>query len=210
MSRDEAVEESRAKQQSKVARVIRDYELNGMGDELVANWTENGDDQSSLRELAVHLNQTVLRAAMETAGMSPLDGEVENIYRLLTDGETSAGSQVEAETALSREGVAVDELEQDFVSHQAIHTYLTKYRDVEWRSQTDDEDRVAKTVGVVQRLQSRLTTVSERSLRKLRDAGRISLGDFDVLVDVRVFCEDCGTQRDIVDLLTEGGCGCER
>ena len=210
MSRDEPIEESRAKQRSKVARVIRDYELNGMGDELVANWTEKGDDQSSLRELAVHLNQTMLRAAMETAGMSPLDGEVENIYRLLTDDETSAGSQVEAETALRREGVAVDQLEQDFVSHQAVHTYLTKYRDVEWRSQTDDEDRVDKTVGVVQRLQSRLTTVSERSLRKLRDAGRISLGDFDVLVDVRVFCEDCSTQRDIVDLLTEGGCGCKR
>ena len=210
MSRDETVEESRTEQQSKVARVIRDYELNGMGDELVANWTDRGDDQSSLRELAVNLNQTMLRATMENAGMSPLDGEVENLYRLLTDDETSAGGQVEAETTLRREGVAVDQLKQDFVSHQAVHTYLTKYRDVEWRSQTDEQKRTGKTVDVVQRLQSRLTAVSQRSLRKLRDAGRISLGDFDVFVDVRVFCEDCGTQRDIVDLLTEGGCDCER
>jgi hypothetical protein len=35
------------------------------------------------------------------------------------------------------------------------------------------------------------------------------LGDFSLLVDVRVFCEECGTQRPIVELLEHGGCECQ-
>lgn len=210
MGTDEEAERTSTGHRSKVARVIREYGLNGTGDELVASWTDQGDDQRSLRELADHLNQALLRTAMEDAGMSPLDGEVENFYRLLTADETSAGNRTEAESTLRREGVAVEELERNFVSHQAVHTYLTEYRDVEWKSGTGERERVEKTLDSVQRLQSRLTAVSEQSLRKLSDKGLISVGDFDVFVDVNVFCEDCGTQRGIVDLLTERGCECEK
>ena len=32
---------------------------------------------------------------------------------------------------------------------------------------------------------------------------------FDVLVDLRVICRDCGTDSDVVSLLEEGGCDCE-
>lgn len=208
MVSDEATEGTSTGHRSKVERIIRKYGLDGTGDELVAYWTGGGDDQRSLRELADYLNREVLRSAMENAGMSPLSGEVGNFYRLLTDDDVSAGSRTEAETTLRREGVAVEELRRDFVSHQAVHTYLTKYRDVEWQSQTEERERVEKTVATVQRLQSRLAAVAEQNLRKLSSKGLISLGEFDVLIDARVFCEDCGVQLGLVDLLTEGGCDC--
>lgn len=210
MEPDDEAEETSTGHRSKVARVIREYELNGTGDELVASWTDQGDDQRSLRDLADHLNQALLRAAMEEAEMSPLDGEVENYYRLLTDDETSAGNKTEAESTLRREGVTVEELQRNFVSHQAVHTYLTEYRDVEWQSGTEKRDRVEKTLDTVQQLQSRLAAVSEQSLQKLSNKGLISAGNFDVFVDVNVFCEDCGTQRGIVDLLDKRGCKCEK
>ncbi|UPV76760.1 hypothetical protein M0R89_21435 (plasmid) [Halorussus limi] len=209
MDSDEKTEQTSTGHRSKVARVIGEYGLNGTGDELVASWTDQGDDQRSLRELADHLNQALLRTAMEDAGMNPLDGEVENFYRLLTDDETSAGNKTEAESTLRREGIAVEELQRNFVSHQAVHTYLTEYRDAEWESETGERQRVEKTLDSVQRLQSRLTAVSEQNLQKLSNKELISVGDFDIFVDVNVFCEDCGTQRDIVDLLTERGCECE-
>jgi hypothetical protein len=168
-------EETSTENRSKVARVIREYGLNGTGDELVASWTDQGDDQRSLRQLADHLNHALLRAAMDDAGMSPLDGEVENFYRLLTDDETSAGNETEARSTLRREGVAVDELQRKFVSHQAIHNYLTEYRDVEWQSGTEERDSVEKTLDTVQRLQSRVTAVSEQSIQTLSDKGFISV-----------------------------------
>jgi len=210
MASDETTEETSARQQSKVARLVREYGLNGTGDELVARWTGQGEQQRSLRELADYLNQELLRATMEGAGMSPLDGEVENYYRLLTDESTSAGNEVEAETALQHAGVAVDELRRNFVSHQAVHTYLTKHRDVEWESRRTGQERVENTVDTVRRLQNRLTAVSKQNLQALCDKDLISLGDFSVLVDVRVLCENCGKQRDVVDMLADGGCDCER
>lgn len=195
---------------SKVARVIEEYSLTGLDDELVALWSGDGDEQRSLRELAEYVNHELLRSAMESAGMSPLEGEVENTYRLLTDGDVSSGMQMQAETALDREGVDVDRLRTDFVSHQAVHTYLTKFRGVDTPGTTDERDQVDKTVDAIQRLKSRLAAVAADNLRTLQETDRITLGTFNVLVDVRVFCDDCQTQYEIGELLRSGGCDCEQ
>lgn len=64
---------------SQVARPIEEYYLEGMGEERGHRWT-TGDDRWSLRDLADHFNQAVLKAAMEAEGAQPLDGEVENTY----------------------------------------------------------------------------------------------------------------------------------
>jgi hypothetical protein len=193
---------------SKVGRVIAEYGLTGLGDELVALWSDEGDNQRSLRELAEYVNHELLRSAMENAGMSPLEGEVENTYRLLTDDDVSSGMRTQAETALEREGVDVERLRTDFVSHQAVHTYLTKFRGVETPGTTDEGDQVDKTVDAIQRLKNRLAAVTADNLRTLRETDRIMLGEFNVLVDVRVFCEDCQTRYDVVELLRSGGCDC--
>lgn len=196
-------------QRSKVVRIIEEYELTGMEEELVALWTGAEGERHSLRDLAEYVNQELLRTAMENEGMTPLDGEVENTYRLLTDDDTTAGTRIEAESALEREGIDVDKISRDFVSHQAIHTYLTKYRDVEGPNTASDSDKREGTVETITRLQNRLVAVAENSLLSLRKTGRIALGEFSVLVDVRVFCEDCGTQTPITELLENGGCECQ-
>ena len=191
----------------KVGRVLVEYGFEEFGDELVRLWTDEGDERYSLRELADLFNQRLLRAAMRDAGLTPLDGEVENLHRLLTDDETSAGMRTQAETTLRRDGISPEELSRDFVSHQAIHTYLTKYRDAE--SPTEETDPVESAMRVHGRLQSRLKAVIENNLRTLRETGRIALGSFTVSIEVRVFCEDCGTQRGVGELLRVGGCECE-
>lgn len=195
--------------QSKVARIIQEYDLTGMDEDLVTSWTGEDGERRSLRELAEYVNHELLRTAMEKAGMAPLDGEVENTHRLLTDDETTVGSQIEAESALEREGIDVDQLSRDFVSHQAIHTYLTKYRNIDGPSSRSDHDQVRKAINTIQSLRNRLVTVAEKSLQSLCNTGRISISDFSVLVDIRVFCEECGTQTDIVELLKNGGCECQ-
>ncbi|GAA0237935.1 rod-determining factor RdfA [Haladaptatus pallidirubidus] len=196
---------------SKVERVISEYQLDSMGETLETYWIGEGDEQYSLRELADFFNQTVLRTALERENASLLSGEVENTYRLLTDTTVSSGIRAETENSLAREGIDVERLKQDFVSHQAIHTYLTKYRDVSHESNTDDEGaHIEKAADTIRRLQNRTAAVTETTLKNLRNTERIVLTDFDVLTDVQVVCNSCGRSYPVDDLLEAGGCECER
>lgn len=193
---------------SKVGRLIEEYGLDGLGDELVESWTAE-DERRSLRALAESFNHRLLRAAMENASAEHLQGEVENTYRLLTDDETSAGARTQAAATLERKGIDVDRLRRDFVSHQAVHTYLTRYRGVEHAEETTDDDAVESALQAILRLQSRLVAVVEKNLDALRGTGRLTLGSFEVLVDVRVYCDDCGKQYPIHELFDRRGCDCD-
>jgi hypothetical protein len=191
---------------SKVGRVIETYDIAGLGETLEARWTGTGGERSSLRDLADLVNRRLLAAAMSDADMRVLDGEVENTYRLLTADDASSGGRAEAEARLRQAGVDVETLRADFVSHQAVHTYLTRYRGASLpRDDGPTPERDAATVG---RLRSRIVTVTESLLERRRAAGDHNHGDAEVLVDVTVVCRDCGVQRDPAALLRAGGCDC--
>jgi hypothetical protein len=190
---------------SKVARLIETYDLDGLGAELERKWTATGDERASLRDLAELFNRRVLAGALRAAGGRPLDGEVENLYRLLEDPDAGAADRTRARRRLEREGVDVDALAEEFVSYQAIRTYLTRHRDVSY----EPEGEPATAGETIARLQSRLETVTEDKLSGARDRGEITLGESDVTVAVLVACRDCGRQLDVGTLLAEGGCECE-
>lgn len=194
---------------SKVVRLIDEYELHGLGDELEDRWTRS-ENRSSLRDLAEYFNQQLLSIALETTDSELLDGEVDNLYRLLTNDDITSGVRQETRSHLEQQGVDADSLENDFVSYQAIRTYLRNYRDV---SPPDDSDSPEahreRKYATVQQLTSRLTTVATDALAELANAGHLTLGEFDVLVTVRVHCSDCDTRVSITDLLRQGGCECD-
>ncbi|WP_338742179.1 rod-determining factor RdfA [Haloplanus salilacus] len=195
---------------NKVARLLEKYDLGvAFGDELERRWTADGEERESLRDLADRFNRRLLERALLSAGASTVDGEIENLYRLLTADDVSSGMRTEARTRLERDGVDVDGLERDFVSYQAIRSYLTEYRDAEYDSPSAS-DRVRSVRETIQRLRSRLRSVTEGSLERLQSTDRLTLGTFRLFVDVDVLCEDCGSQYGIVELLERGGCDCER
>lgn len=200
-------ESSGASRTSKVERVVERYDLDGMGERLEELWVGDGETHS-LRELAELFNVRVLEAALTSASVDTLEGEPANTYELLTGDDVSEGVRIQTRRKLERDGVDVDRLERDFVSHQAVYTYLTKHRGVEHGSDAEDDavDNVATTV---RRLANRTTAVAESNLERLREAEQISLGEFDVGVEVRVTCEDCGTYTTVEELLADGGCGCD-
>ncbi len=194
--------------ESKVARLIEEYGLGQQfGDQLEARWTADGDERDSLRTLADRFNRRLLEAAAADAGLSTVDGESANLYRLLTDDDVSGGNRTEARRRLEQAGVDVDQLEGDFVSYQAIRSYLTEYRNAEYTDEREQArpDRVVQTL---QRLTERVRSVADRSLTQLRDTGRLTLGEFRLFVDVSVLCEDCGSQYSVVELIRRGGCDC--
>jgi hypothetical protein len=192
---------------SKVARLIETYGLHEMGAEMERRWTAE-EDRWSLRGLAAEFNRSVLETALEEAGEQVLDGEVENLYRLLTDDDVGRADRTRARRRLEREGIDVDALVDDFVTYQAVRTYLKSYRDASYTP--DETDPLEREVRNVQRLRGRIDSVTEGKLEGLRDRGELTLGEFRILVDVRVVCEDCNTQADVVELLEAGDCECSK
>jgi len=192
----------------KVGTVLSEYELLDLHAELPDLWLGESGEEMSLRELADHINIALLRRAMEAAGNDPLEGEVENAYRLLTDDEVSAGVRTQQRNRLERDGVDVDKLENDFVTHQAVYTYLTKGLGIS-KEKDDETDPLEKHEERIQRLRSRTVAVTDNSLTELRNAGDLTLGSFDTNVDIRVYCQDCETQYELTELLQRGGCACE-
>ncbi|UTF53621.1 rod-determining factor RdfA [Natronosalvus rutilus] len=194
---------------TKVARLLETYDLESLGLELEQRWLGKGYERESLRTLATRFNERLLGERMARAGLSPLDGEVENTYRLLTDDDVSAGMRTQAERELERAGIDVDALRREFVSHQAIHTYLTSDRELEGpSSQTSPGDRLERDAASIQRLSSRLTAVTEDTVKRYRETDLLESGSVSVLVDVNVLCEECGEQYDVATFLERGGCRC--
>lgn len=192
--------------QLKLVRLIDEYGMEGIGAELEQRWTADDEARASLRDLAADFNQQLLAAAMAEADMQPLDGEIENIYRLLTGDDVSEGERTRTRRRLEREGVDVERLLDDFVTYQAIRTYLTKHREAEYAG--PDRDPTEGGTEHIQRLRGRTATVTESKLEQLRDTDDLVLGAFRTLVDITILCEDCGGQYEVGDLLERGGCDC--
>ncbi|MFQ3293105.1 MAG: hypothetical protein ACI8VE_000161 [Natrialbaceae archaeon] len=193
--------------QTKVARLIDEYDLDGLGAELEHRWTAEGDERMSLRALATHFNQQLLEVRMTGAGIQSLSGEVENTYRLLTDDEVSGADRTRTVRRLEGEGIDTDALRDDFVTYQAIRSYLKGNRDAEYVK--PNKDRIESELANVQRLRGRVMTVTEGNLEQLRQNGEITLGEFGLLVGIAVLCETCGQRYEVEELLEQGGCDCE-
>ena len=194
---------------SKVARLLSEYGLDGLGEELEVRWTGDGVERTSLRDLADYFNERLVERALIDAGMSALDSDVSTTYRNLTDDDVSTGVRTDARTRLESNGIDVDSLESDFVSYQAIRSYLTEYRDAEYR-RLSDEEKVEKDLESIQRLMTRTLSVTEERIEKLAQTGRIRAEGFEVLLDVQVLCESCGKQYAITEFLDGRGCDCQR
>ena len=190
---------------SKVARLLEEYGLQGLGDELEQLWTAE-TDRRSLRELADYFNQQLLQQKLEQSNAQPLDGEVENIYRLLTADTVSGAERTRVQRQLERDGIDVDALESDFITYQAIRTYLKAYRGAEYAPA--DRDPLEREQQNLQQLRGRTVAVTEGKIEQLRDNDDITLGEFRTLVNIQVVCEECNTQLAVFDLLERGGCDC--
>lgn len=191
----------------KVARLIDEYDLDGLGAEMERRWTTPDDDRMSLRDLADYFNQEVLASALADAGVQPLAGEVENMYHLLTGDDVSGADHTRTRRRLDREGLDIDALLGDFVTYQAVRTYLTGYRDAEYPG--DDRDRTEVVAENLQRIRGRTATITESKLEQLRNAGDLALGEFRTFVEISVLCEDCGENVEVDALLEDGGCACD-
>lgn len=192
---------------TKVERVVAEYDLAGWGERLERAWLGEEGERASLRELATEFNVAVLESAFRRSDVTTIDADVRSAYRTLTGDDVPGTDAVRKRRELEREGVDVEAVESDFVTHQAIHTYLRTVRGVELdRSRDDLVDRKRETV---QRLVGRTEAVTESTLAELVDAGELTDRTYEVLVTVSVVCTDCGTDHTVEELVERGGCDCD-
>lgn len=192
---------------TKVERVIDAYDLEEWGARLEAEWIGDGTDRTSLRDLAAEFNRAVLRAALEDADEPTVGFDVERTYRALSDDDVPGSDAVQVRRELERAGVDVEAVQRDFVTHQAVHTYLTNVREAELTR--DDEDRLERKRETVQRLASRTQVVTDATLEELARADLLTGRNYEVIVDVQAVCEHCGRGYTVEELLSNGGCDCE-
>jgi len=189
---------------TKVARVIREYDLDGMGARLETAWVGETGERTSLRDLADEFNEAVLEAALRETGVSSLNVSVSDTYESLRG--DSGPSVTRARRRLEREGIDVNAVTEDFVTHQAIHTYLTQERDASLPAR--DDDMADRKVETIEKLQGRVSAVAESAISSLANAGELDRDDYDVLVDVRAVCHNCGADAPVGELIRRGGCSC--
>jgi len=188
----------------KVGRVLEEYDLTELDADLVEMWLGEVSDKSySLRELSEHINKHLLRTAMERAGIDPLDGEIEETYQLLRVDDISDEVRQKVVHRLKREGVNVEELEEDFVTHQAVHTYLTKFRG------GDPEARESTEPQTGEDLLDELSDIAAEALELARERGEIEIDDFHLDIELRVYCDECAKTYSLEELFDDGGCRCK-
>ena len=192
---------------SKVARLIEEYDLDGLGADLEARWTGDGIDRMSLRDLAEFFNKRLLEQALMDVGMSTLESDLDATYEHLTGEDVSTGVRTEARSRLERNGIDTEALESDFVTYQAIRSYLKEWRSAEYE-QVSDAEKLEKDLETIQRLLTRTHSVAEHRVELLRDTDRLALERFEVLLDAQVLCQECGTQYSLPELFDQGGCDC--
>jgi hypothetical protein len=192
----------------KVGRGLIKYDLVELTDELAARWTAEDDERWGLRQLAKWLNKQFLRAALEDAGRSVSASDLETIYHQLTADDVSRGTQTERRNELERAGVPIEEVERDFVSYQAVHTFLTGFSGLEYE-EPNDAERLVSVRRTLAALRGRVIRVLESNFEYQRQADRLTLGDFDAGCDIYITCRECGERYDAIDLIDRGGCDCE-
>lgn len=194
---------------SKVSRLIDEYDLDGIGSELERRWVGEGAPRQSLRDLADWFNRRLLEVTLSRAGVRTIEGEVENLYRLMTREDVSANARTQGEVKLSRNGIDFESLRGDFVSHQAVYTYLTAHRGVPSPGRKESSGNAVETrKNGILRMQNKLVAVAEGNIEDLESAGRLSIDSFDVTVGVSVHCSGCSRSFGIGELFDRGGCDC--
>lgn len=189
----------------KVGRVAADRKLSSTVTRIESARQQR---DASLRQLECEFNRTVLGAALEAEGYTPLDGEVDNLYRLLTEDDVTGGMRVQARNRLEDHGVDIEAVQADFVSYQTINRHFKQCRGF---TQSTENSGISMN-GAEDRLfalRTRALEVSSQTVGQLDRSEVIDIGEFDVNVDIGVTCLDCGTQASFTDLFSGWRCECD-
>jgi hypothetical protein len=187
----------------KFRRTLGKYGIPAFEQEIEDQWIAT--DGPGLRCLADQFNKRILREALEGTGGPPLDGEVDNLYGLLTDEDTSAGVYTEAKNRLRERGVDPELVEGDFISYQTVNRHFKNCKELSKEERKIGPDDLKDRVFA---LQSRTSAVTGNTVSQLQRRDRLRITEPDIFVEITVGCEQCGTVVPIAEAMDGEECAC--
>ena len=188
----------------KIVRVIEEYELSAIGEEMADLWTaENQSDRYSLQELMDLFNLRVLKAALETAGLDLAPGEAENTYNYLTNDEVPHADYEETRLRLEEKGVNVDQVLNDFVaSKQTMSKYLREEQGVDFSpDKAAPDEKKQGQLDYVRKIERRYENIAEGVVESLISNGELSDDEYSIDIECVVTNKSTGESSDIKELL---------
>ena len=186
----------------KITRVARAYHIRDIDTKLL----QQREQGASLRELAIFFNKQILSKALNRATQEII-GDTETIYQVLMDDDTDRAREAELRSKLARYNVDIDDVQQDFISHQTVRNHLNDCREMD----TGRESTLTLGGGqkTIEWAQARSEGVIEQTIERLRNAGEVTDTPTEVTQSVRVACSACGRSYRIEAFLEQGGCSCQ-
>ena len=193
----------------KVGSAAAEFDLTEVHDDLDREWQRG--DGPSVRELADRFNRRILEAAYRRAGTLPIEGELDNVYRVLTGDDADSADRTRARDRLRQDGIDVEPVEAAFVSHQTLYRHLVNCLDATYETpEKSTDERIEEWRTRLLALQSRTVDVTEQGITQLCSQDVLELGSFTVTADVAVSCEDCGRFYTVEELLDTRTCACKK
>lgn len=187
----------------KIIRVIDKYDLDGIGDRMVTEWTKPESTRRSCRELAEFFNIRVLDAALREAGIIWDRSLVEECTAIIKDRDKSLTG-----FDLDSRGVDIDEVGEDMVSYQSIYTYLTECRDTEYEREIND---IHSRVKSLRQIETKAETIVTGIIAQSVTHDQVHGMEPEVEVTMECICNTCGSNTEMSVYLRNGGCpACSR
>ena len=183
--------------QNKLSRIIRKYDLHGLGDELESYWVGNGPNKS-LRDLADFVNFKILDQALRQNGVTLDRDHVKTLSKQL-DSDTIPLTAHD----LNNRGIDTKEIKEDFISYQTVHNYLCKVRDVEYKAETASK---SERINALRKLHQRVETVNRQTVKRLSSRDQLSGQSPSIDMDIKAECPNCGVATNLLIYLQNGGC----
>jgi DNA-binding transcriptional ArsR family regulator len=160
---------------------------------------------SSLRDIADTANVRLVEAVLDCTD-ADVAGDAVSVYDALTDEETAPERRLSVRNQLTDVGVAVGELEEDFVSYQAVRYHLRNCLDMD----TNREGITSVSAGreIIANARERDQEIIAQTLRRLQRVDELRNTAIEVRVSPRVSCQNCGQSYDLRDFIDTGGCDC--
>jgi hypothetical protein len=184
-----------------------EFDLEAVDKTLASEWRDV--DGKSVRDLADWFNKELLRSALRSQGRIPTTGEVDNLYRVLTDESVDAVERDRARNRLRQDGVDIADAERAMVSHQTLYRHLVNcLGTTRQRPSKSNGERLADWRSRIQALKNRTVRVTSRGIEQLQRSDSVAVGSADVALELVVSCRDCGASYPVEEFFDARSCDC--
>lgn len=175
----------------KVLRIAEKYGLEDIDDRLISMYV---DQDRSLREVAHEVNVKITTVALGDEPFAP-----RHVYETLRGiGDADKREQTDLRRRLRMHGVDVETLEDDWVSHMSIRTYLRKDLDIDTKRKSRELISPEETADHVRRLASREADIIMESLASTEG---IDPAEWDIHTEIRLISTETGESERLVEYL---------